>query len=121
MRTVNKNFEIGKGQLAEYINSMQELYNEHIELIKQAEESIFETDYNIKKYIKFCRTWEIIMNKLDTRERNLYICYLFCNCKPEKCIEVFNGQGGNYKNKATMCVMITRIKKKIKEYYDNNN
>lgn len=108
-----------KKLIADYIKTMDSLYNEQKEL-----QDLYNSDkltdeyYDINKSLKFTRTWDIIMKDLDCAGRNLLLLFNVCESRYKETLEALVGFNIEYKNVATLRVMITRIRKKIKEIYN---
>ena len=114
----NNNYEIAKGELAEYISDMEATYKYHKDMIKECEEDESLLDvYELEEGKKFVKTWDIIKNVLSVDEKNLLLLHQIY-IKPQKTLEVFNGMGNSVKNKATIARKIWIIKEKIKKAYE---
>lgn len=110
-----KEYEVGKEILADYLKEMNEIYQDFFnELINGMD---IDEEFEEQKAIKFVRTWDIINKDLKPEERNLFCTFQACGNKSQKCLEVFNGKGGNVKNIGTLRTMIYNIKKKINKIY----
>lgn len=110
-----KEYEVGKEILADYLKEMNEIYQDFFnELINGMD---MDEEFEEQKAIKFVRTWDIINKDLKPEERNLFCTFQACGNKSQKCLEVFNGKGGNVKNIGTLRTMIYNIKKKINKIY----
>lgn len=110
-----KEYEVGKEILADYLKEMNEIYQDLFnELINGMD---MDEEFEEQKAIKFVRTWDIINKDLKPEERNLFCTFQACGNKSQKCLEVFNGKGGNVKNIGTLRTMIYNIKKKINKIY----
>lgn len=110
-----KEYEVGKEILADYLKEMNEIYQDFFnELINGMD---MDEEFEEQKAIKFVRTWDIINKDLKPEERNLFCTFQACGNKSKKCLEVFNGKGGNVKNIGTLRTMIYNIKKKINKIY----
>lgn len=109
----------GKKLLNGYIKEMQTYYEDELE-----KQQLFLNDklndeyYDYKKSVKFTRTWEILMNMKNLAARNLILLFNACGDKYKETIEALCGIGVFYKNEATLRVMITNTRKKIKEIYN---
>lgn len=110
-----KEYEVGKEILADYLKEMNEIYQDFFnELVNGMD---MDEEFEEQKAIKFVRTWDIINKDLKPEERNLFCTFQACGNKSQKCLEVFNGKGGNVKNIGTLRTMIYNIKKKINKIY----
>lgn len=110
-----KEYEVGKEILADYLKEMNEIYQDFFnELVNGMD---MDEEFEEQKAIKFIRTWDIINKDLKPEERNLFCTFQACGNKSQKCLEVFNGKGGNVKNIGTLRTMIYNIKKKINKIY----
>lgn len=110
-----KEYEVGKEILADYLKEMNEIYQEFYNELMNGMD--MDEEFEEQKAIKFVRTWDIINKDLKPEERNLFCTYQACGNKSQKCLEVFNGKGGNVKNIGTLRTMIYNIKKKINKIY----
>jgi hypothetical protein len=110
-----KEYEVGKEILADYLKEMNEVYQEFYNELMNGMD--MDEEFEEQKAIKFIRTWNIINKDLKPEERNLFCTYQACGNKSQKCLEVFNGKGGNVKNIGTLRTMIYNIKKKINKIY----
>ena len=124
---INKEYEIGKGKVAEYISVMDEQCATLKEDLKAFNNDMFDSEefdyFNKDKAERFIRTWEIIQSDAITiAQRNLLCAFAACNNKLADCLDFFNGKGKNIKNKRTLAVMISNARKavtdKYKELYD---
>ena len=115
MEKKNKEYEVAKGILADYLKEMNEIYQEFYNELMNGMD--MDEEFEEQKTIKFIRTWDIINKDLKPEERNLFCTYQACGNKSQKCLEVFNGKGGNVKNIGTLRTMIYNIKKKINKIY----
>ena len=117
---INKQYEIAKCVIVNYIAGMKELYEINQDVIDKYNNSIYDDEVeDLEVAIKFCRTWDIIMNDLSVSDRNLFILYQASDRNMKKALEYFNSIGKSYKNTATLTVIMCGIKKKIKEIYFN--
>ena len=119
----NIEYEKGKQILKEYIEKENNLYSWLKDMFNRYENCPYDYspefagfDYN--SAIKFIRTWEIINNDLPIDKKNLILIYNACGGDNAKTLEIFNGTGKVYKNKATLCVLICNTKKIIKQIYN---
>jgi hypothetical protein len=110
-----KEYEVGKEILADYLKEMNEVYQEFYNELMNGMD--MDEEFEEQKAIKFIRTWNIINKDLKPEERNLFCTFQACGNKSQKCLEVFNGKGGNVKNIGTLRTMIYNIKKKINKIY----
>lgn len=117
MMKKNENYEKGKQIVNETTNEFNEIYDYYKGFVEDYEDEVMPLDekhteeYEIGK--KFCILMEVL-NELSPNERNLILLHFKMKI-PAKTLEVFNGYGGDLKNKATLSSMITFIKKKIRE------
>lgn len=110
----------GKTLIDKYIKNMDVLYNEQKELQDlYSNDKLTDEYYNINKSLKFTRTWEIINNDLDYAVRNLLLLFNACDCRYKETLEALSGSNCvQYKNVATLHVMVTRARKIIKNIYN---
>lgn len=96
----------------------QKKLNEYKEELKLCyEEDKLEDTEEAKK---FCKTYEVI-NKLPESEKNLFLLYLLLDRKYQGLTDVFNlCCNKNYEN-SSLKVIISNIKKKIKNAVENTN
>lgn len=123
MKNINNEYEIGKGEVANYIAAMDkrcEEYREEIRIYENSysEETNLGESFNYYEALKFVRTWDIIKNDLDAVSRNLVIAMQASDMNYIKCLEWFNGAGQSIKNTATLRVMVCNARKKIRIIYE---
>lgn len=110
----------GKKLINDYICSMELVYQEQKELQDLYNADKYDNDYfNINKSLKFTRTWEILMSMDNIAARNLLLLFNACGSKYKETLEALSGLNVEYKNEATLRVMITNARKIIKEIYDD--
>lgn len=121
-KTINTEYEVGKEDVANYIKTMTNLYDDYKRLIDIYENTITgdepELEYfNYKKALKFIRTWDIITKDIVPYNRNLIFALEACGEDYTKCLAYFNGCGKGYKNKATLQVLVCRARKEVDTIY----
>ena len=119
---INKEYEIGKGKVAEYIQTMDEQCAALREEVNAFDNDMFDDEnfdyFNREKSMKFIRTWDIIQSDAITiAQRNLLCAFAACNNKLDECLDFFNGKGKGIKNKRTLAVMISNARKAVTEKY----
>ena len=72
--------------------------------------------FNYSKAQKYIRTWEIIQ-ELPAEKKNMFLIYCACENDLTKTLEVYNGVGKGCKNVATLRVLISLVRKIIREKY----
>lgn len=113
-----KEYEIAKTELAEFESKMQETYNYHKSMLNNYKEDVFDNSfYDYKEGKKFVKTWNII-NELPVSSKNLLLLHQMYNGKIPQIMGVFNGLGKPIKNAATVSRQIWKIKKKIRDKYE---
>lgn len=111
-------YDLAKSEIVKYMAEMDEIYELNNKVIEKYGNDIFSDDIeDLQVAIKFCRTWNIVKNELSVSDRNLFILYQISNRNIKRTLEYFNAIGKNYKNTATLTVIICNIKKKIKELF----
>ena len=116
MMKKNENYEKGKKIVNDANDYFTQLYEYYSKFVEDYENEVmphtekYNEEYAIGK--KFCLLM-IVMNELSPNEKNLILLHNEIK-KPEKTLEVFNGIGGDYRNKATLSSMLTHVKKKIR-------
>lgn len=118
----NKEYEIAKGIVADYIATMNEECEGLKEEIRLFDNDMFESEdfdyFNREKALRFIRTWEIIQSDAITiAQRNLLCAFAACNNKLDACLDFFNGKGKGIKNKRTLAVMISNARKEVTNKY----
>lgn len=120
---INLEYEIAKGMVADYIETMNEE-------CKATEQNIilFDNDmtdsttfdyFDRDKALRFVRTWKIIQSdKISIARRNLLCAFAACNNKLTECLDFFNGKGKNIKNKRTLAVLISNARKAVTDEYN---
>lgn len=118
----NIKYNEGKKILDKFITETNSLYEWLKKTCERYNNSVFElpefTGFNYEKAVKFINTWDII-NELPTEKKNMFLIYCATEFDYEKALEIFNGVGKGCKNVATLRVLITNIRKIIKEKYRN--
>lgn len=115
-----KEYDKAKKELAKFEAEMQETYNYHKSMIDNYKEDAFESSfYDYTEGKRFCEVWDII-NSLPVSDKNLLLLHQMYNGKALKIMAVFNGWGGSIKNTATVSRNIWKIKKKIKDRYEDS-
>lgn len=108
----------GKNIINKYIKAMNVVYKEQKEYQDMYLNDRLDDDYfNYNKSLKFTRTWETLMSMEDVPARNLMLLFNACGDRYKDTMEALCGLGMAYKNQATLHVMITKTRKKIKELY----
>lgn len=116
----NNQYEQAKKELVEYEKYMIETYNYHKSMIDNYKEDIFtDSAYDLAEDKRFCQIWEII-NELPVSDKNLFLLHQMYNGKIPPIMAVFNGLGGSLKNAATVSRNIWKIKKKIRDKYEDS-
>lgn len=104
--------------LDNYIEEMERLYSMHKYLQKKFIDGIHEDaaeldNFNYKESIEFVRTWDIIKN-MNASQRNIYLLFMIAEGKYKPLMKII---GNEYKNEATLRVMVCNAKKIIKNKY----
>lgn len=120
---INKEYEIGKGKVAEYINTMNEQCLTLKMELEAFDNDMFDSEkfdyFNREKALKFIRIWDIIQSDAITiAQRNLLCAFAACDNKLTECLDFFNGKGKNIKNKRTLAVMISNARKAVTNKYN---
>ena len=116
----NKEYEEGKKLLQTYIDET----NMNVEWLKEMSNRYSATMYdlpdfagfNYSKAQKYIRTWEIIQ-ELPAEKMNMFLIYCACENDLTKTLEIYNGVGKGCKNVATLRVLISLVRKTIRERY----
>lgn len=124
---VNDEYFIAKGLVADYIKSMDKVVEDNKRLMQLYDDDV-QTDeleyFDYNKALKFNRLWDVIKHDLPPTKRNLLLCFEACGEDYTKCLAFFNGNGMNYKNKATLHVLVCNARnmanKLYTEKYDSN-
>lgn len=113
----NIKYEQGKRLLEKSIKQT-DMYVEWLkDMCKNYDENLPEyTGFDYHQAIAYMRTWDII-KELPTDKKNLFIIYVACDFNYKNTLAIFNDIGKGYKNAATLRVMISNIRKQIKEIY----
>lgn len=111
----------GKELIEEYIKRMELQYQEQKELQElYMNDRLADEYYDYNKSLRFTRTWEIITGLTDYADRNLILLFNACDCKHKDTLEALSGAGMvQYKNEATLRVMISHARKRIKDKYES--
>lgn len=116
----NINYEQGKHLLQEYIQNTEQYIKWLKEMCDKYDNTLFDLPdfgaFDYEKAVKFIRTWEII-NEFPTDKKNLFLIYCACEYNYTKTLAIFNDIGKGCKNAATLRVLISNIRKLIKEIY----
>ena len=112
-----------KGAVQEYVAMMERRYNEVKQEYTDYMNAIYDDDprflwFNPDRAIKFLRTWRLIMDEADPRDRNFVILYLCYEGDYNRILEVFNGAGCSYKSAASLKILIWAARKNVKELYE---
>ena len=112
-----------KGAVQEYVAMMERRYNEVKQEYTDYMNAIYDDDprflwFNPDRAIKFLRTWRLIMDEADPRDRNFVILYLCYEGDYNRILEVFNGAGCSYKSAASLKILIWAARKKVRELYE---
>lgn len=120
MRKNTNEYEEGKELLNNYINEQEQLYQWLKETCVKYQDAVFEVPefegFNYYKAVKFIRTWDLI-NELSMDKKNLFLVHCASGKKYEDTLKIFNGSGKEYKNVATLKVLITQIRNEIRKKY----
>ena len=125
-RTMKKKineYEVGKGLVAEYVASMDNLCDDYKRLIELYDSCIYPednpelADFNYDIAVKFIRTWDVIKNDIQPHNKNLIFAIEASGQNYAKCLEYFNGVGNGYKNKATLHVLVCNARKEVEKKY----
>lgn len=116
----NMRYDEGKRLLEKYLEET----NRNVEWLQYMTEkyatSLCDTPefvgFDYKKAQKYLRTWEIIQ-ELPAEKKNMLLIYCACENDLTKTLEVYNGVGKGCKNVATLRVLISLVKKTIREKY----
>ena len=116
-------FSEAKGAVKEYVAMMERRYNEVKQEYKDYMNAIYDDDprfmwFNPDSSLKFLRTWRIIMDEADPRDRNFIIMYLCYDGDYNRILEAFNGAGCSYKSAASLKILIWAARKNVKELYE---
>lgn len=116
-------FSEAKGAVKEYVAMMERRYNEVKQEYTDYMNAIYDDDprfmwFNPDSSLKFLRTWRIIMDEADPRDRNFIIMYLCYDGDYNRILEVFNGAGCSYKSAASLKILIWAARKKVRELYE---
>lgn len=115
----NINYQEGKTKLEEYINEQTEIYQSYKATMKRYSETLFDLPefegFDYQQALLFIRTWDIIQ-ELPTDKKNLFLTYCATGFNYKETLEVFNGKRC-YKNIATIRVLVSLIRKIIKDKY----
>lgn len=116
----NINYELGKRILNKALKNTTALYQWLKESCEKYENTLFElpelTGFNYEKAVKFIRTWDIV-EELPADKKNLFVIFWSTGFNYKKTLEIFNGVGKGCKNVATLRVLVSNIRKIIKEQY----
>lgn len=116
----NINYEQGKKLLEEYIRKTESDIKWIKEMCNRYNNTVFElpefAGFDYYKAVEFLRTWEII-NDLPADKKNLFLIFCACEYNYKNTLAIFNDIGKGCKNIATLRVLITNIRKLIKEIY----
>lgn len=119
----NIQYEEAKKKLDEYIKENSTLYEWLKDTCRKYDNAIFEqpdfAGFNYEKALKFIRTWDII-NNLPADKKNLFLLFCSTGYDYKETLEVFNGVGKGCKNVSTLRVLISNIRKIIREKYTLN-
>ena len=115
-------YDEAKGRISEYIAMMERRYEDiNQEYIGYMNDMFDDPKYNWFNpsfALKFMRTWKLIMNEADPKDRNLVLAYLAYDGDYEKILECFNGAGCSYKSAASLKILIWAARKNVKELYE---
>ena len=113
----NIKYEQGKRLLEKTIKQTDIHAEWFKDMCKNYDENLPEyTGFDYHQAIRYMRTWDII-KELPTDKKNLFIIYTACDFNYKNTLAIFNDIGKGYKNAATLRVMISNIRKQIKEIY----
>ncbi len=117
----NIKYEQGKRKLNNFMKASEEYYQWLMNTIEKYNNTLFEepefSGFEIGKAVKYCRTWRII-KELPVDQRNLFLIFSSTGYNYKDTLDVFNGVGKGCKNVGTLKVMISKIRKIIKEKYN---
>ena len=120
-KNINLKYDDGKKILETYIEEQKEHCQFLEDTIKKYQNTLFElpdvAGVDIKEALIYLRTWKII-NELPTEKKNLFLIFCACEYDYKKTLEVFNGVGKGCKNVATLRVLMTHIRKLLRQKYD---
>lgn len=117
---MNIEYDNAKKLLEKYVKEHDELYQFLEVLCKKFDEAIFDTPefegFNYKKAKKYMRAWDVL-KEIPTEKKNLFLLFCATDFNYEKTLVFFNGTGNTCKNIATLRVMISKIRKIIRDKY----
>lgn len=104
----------------DYVKQMNEVYEEQIEYQQlYLNDKLNDEYFDYYKSLKFTRTWEILNEMEDIPARNIMLLFNACGDRYKETLEALCGLGVTYKNQATLHVIITKTRKKIKDLYND--
>lgn len=118
---INPKYDNGKKILEKYIKEQEE----HCAFLRESLDKYLNTPFDLPDFscidmreaVVYLRTWKLI-NELPTNKKNLLLIFCACKYNYKKTLEVFNGVGKGCKNIATLRVLITNIRKLLRQKYD---
>ena len=116
-------FSEAKGAVKEYVAMMERRYNEVKQEYTDYMNAIYDDDprfmwFNPDRALKFLRTWRILMDEADPRDRNFVLVYLYCDTQYDKALEIFNGAGCSYKSTASLKILIWAARNNVRALYE---
>lgn len=116
---MQKNIKLdGKQLISDYIKSMETVIEEQKQYQQlYLNDSLPDDYFNYNKSIKFTRVWDILLSMDNYAARNLLLLFNACGCRYKQTLEALWGLNVEYKNEATLRVMITKARKIIKDIY----
>lgn len=120
---INLEYEIGKGLVADYIETMERECQATKDMITEFDNDMLDSEefdyFDRDKALRFVRTWEIIQSdSISIAQRNLICAFAACSNKLDECLAFFNGKGKNIKNKRTLAVLISNARKAVTKEYE---
>lgn len=120
-KKINPKYKEGKKLLEKYIKEQKE----HCKFLEETLAKYASTEFDLPDFacvdmreaIAYLRTWKLI-NELPPKHKNLLLTFCACEYDYKKTLEVFNDVGREYKNVATLRVLITNIRKILREKYN---
>lgn len=115
MRKINR---IQNNQLlTDYITEMNRMYEDQIQMQKMyGDDNLSDEYFNYTKSLRFTRLWELMM-ELKPVDRNLLLLYQACGNRYKAMLDELFKSNVNYKNDATLRVLVTNARKEIRRLY----
>ena len=119
---INSKYEDGKKTLDKYMTEQENYCN----FLKETLNKYFNTPFDLPDFsgfdmreaVVYLRTWELI-KELPPDKKNLLLVFCACDYDYKKTLEIFNDVGKGYKNIASLRVIITYIRKILKQKYES--